>query len=384
MLVGVAEVDGRSGANWRRLRRIGAVLVMALVVHVFVLPQLAGTRQALRLLGDVQLGWLVLGVALGGAAVASYAELTRTLLPADTRPPFRATLAITLSTLGVSHVVPGGSAVGSGLGYRLLVNQGVRGTDAGFAIATQGIGSAVVLNVLLWFGLVVSIPIRGVNPFYGTAAVLGALFLAAVGAAVALLTKGEERLAAAVARLADRVPFLDGPGISSVLHRVANRLRELAADPRRLARGAVWATLNWTLDAAALWVFLAAFGATVSIDALIISYGLANVLAAIPITPGGLGVMEGALTFSLVGFGSPRGVALLGVAAYRLVNFWLPIPLGAASYLSLRVAGGDRRASGEVLREAASEADRDAPSPGEWAREHGVRLPRRREPGGTG
>lgn len=354
----VAEEQGaRSNAAWRRLRRIVALLAVAFVVQFLVLPQLADARDALDLLGGVRAGWLVAGCVLEAAAIASYAQLTRSLLPAATRPSFRSTLAITLSTLGLSHVVPGGSAVGSSVGYRLLGNQGVSGTDAGFAIATQGIGSAIVLNVLLWLGLVISIPTRGFDPLYGSAALAGALLLGSVGGAVALLTKGEDRVAALVCRVADHVPFLHGPDVANVLRRVAARLRELAANPRLLARATGWATLNWLLDAAALWVFLAAFGYRTGLEGLVISYGLANVVAALPITPGGLGVMEGVLTATLVGFGSPRDLALLGVVSYRLVNFWLPIPLGAVSYLSLRVAGGDRRGSREVLREAAEEAD---------------------------
>ena len=51
---------------------------------------------------------------------------------------------------------------------------GVKGPDAGFALATAGLGSAVVLNIIFWTGLLVSIPLRGVNPFYGTAAIVGA------------------------------------------------------------------------------------------------------------------------------------------------------------------------------------------------------------------
>jgi uncharacterized protein (TIRG00374 family) len=106
---------------------------------------------------------------------------------------------------------------------------------------------------------------------------------------------------------------------------------------------------------AALWVFLAAFGHRTSPDALLISYGLANVLAAIPLTPGGLGVVEAALTASLVGFGATRGVAVLGVVSYRLVNFWLPIPVGAVAYLTLR--RGDRE-PGELRRVAEAAVER--------------------------
>lgn len=380
MVVGHDD-EPRPGAAGRRIRRIAAVLIAAVVVEYLVLPQIAGARKAVHLLGQVEPGWLVAGVVLEVAAIASYARLTGTLLPSDSRPPYSVLLRITLSTLGLSHVVPGGAAVGSSLGYRLLTNQGVRGTDAAFALATEGIGSAVVLNVLLWVGLVVSIPARGFDPLYGTAALVGALLLAAVGAAVVLLTKGEERLAKIVCRWADRLPFLEGEGVADALRRVASRLRAMAADRRLLARAVAWATLNWLLDAASLWVFLAAFGHRMSIDGLVISFGLANVLAAIPITPGGLGVIETVLAATLVGFGAERGVALLGVVTYRLLNFWMPIPLGAASYLSLRVIGTQPvEGNARELRRVAEQVESDTPSPAQWARERGVRLPRR-QPG---
>ena len=51
------------------------------------------------------------------------------------------------------------------------------GPDAGFALATVGLGSAVVLNLILWCGLIVSIPIRGVNPLYGAAALVGVIVM---------------------------------------------------------------------------------------------------------------------------------------------------------------------------------------------------------------
>jgi hypothetical protein len=93
-----------------------------------------------------------------------------------------------------------------------------------------------------------------------------------------------------------------------------------------------------------------------------VAYGLAYVLAAIPVTPGGLGVVEGVLVPSLVGFGATPGAAIVAVLGYRLVNFWLPIPVGAGAYLSLRV-GGDRLAAKrrEELRRAVAEARSLAP-----------------------
>ena len=73
---------------------------------------------------------------------------------------------IQMSTKALSNIVPGGSAAGSALGYRLITLSGVSGPDAGFALGTAGLGSAVVLNLIFWLALMVSIPMRGVNPAY--------------------------------------------------------------------------------------------------------------------------------------------------------------------------------------------------------------------------
>jgi hypothetical protein len=75
------------------------------------------------------------------------------------------------------------------------------------------------------------------------------------------------------------------------------------------------------------------------------------VLAALPVTPAGLGVLEATAAALLVGFGLSSVIATLSVLAWRVVNFWLPIPLGALAYLSLSVPRGaglgrKRRTSG--------------------------------------
>jgi putative heme transporter len=223
--------------------------------------------------------------------------------------------------------------------------------------------------------LVVSIPSRGFNPLYGTAAVLGAVLIGGFAAIVLLLIRGQVRAARVMRSVARRIPFLDEAQMDAATHRVARRLQTLAAD-RRLVRQAVgWAAANWLLDAASLWVFVGAFGHWVSPPGVLVAFGLANVLAVLPITPAGLGVVEAVLIPVLVGFGAPRGVATLGVLAYRLVNFWLPIPLGGLAYLSLTVrpeAPARRRA--EKLRELAEQSLRAAEDPHAWAERHGLRT----------
>ena len=332
------------------LRHGITVFIIFLVVEYVLIPSFlhSKARSSLNQLGRVNPLWLLAGVALEAGALVGYGRLTQSVLPKD-GPSFSKVFRIDLSTLAVSHVIPGGTAGGTGLGYRLLTLNGVSGTDAGFALATQGIGSAVVLNVMLWVALVISIPLHGFNSAYVTVAIVGAVLLAAFGLLVLGLTRGEAHAARALRSVARRVPRVSEAQMEQLVQRLATRLRTLGSDRQLLTDAVFWAAANWLFDAASLWAFVAAYGHLISPINLFVAYGVANILAAVPLTPGGLGIVEAVAATSLIGFGVPAGVAWLGVISWRLFNFWLPIPVGAGAYLSLRVSRGaglrERRAA---------------------------------------
>jgi uncharacterized protein (TIRG00374 family) len=361
------------GRVHRSVRTVTLLLLAAFVVVHFVLPEIAGARQALHVIGDVNPLWLLAGTAAELSSVVAYAQLTRALLPAPGRPSLWRTLQITVTTLGVSHLVPGGSAAGLSLGYRLWTDAGAESDDVTFALGSQSLGSAVVLNVILWLALLASIPVRGFNPVYATAAVIGAVLFALVGAAVLLATKGKDRLVDVVCSVLKPVRVVNVDAVAKLLRGVADRLRVVAADRDLLRRALFWAVVNWLLDAAALGIFIAAFHGWVGLDALLISFGIANVLAAIPITPGGLGVVEAGLSAMLVGFGLPRATAVVAVVAYRLAQFWLPIPLAGYGYVALRVERGRRRRMArQELHEVAEAAVEKAATVRDWAERVGL------------
>jgi uncharacterized protein (TIRG00374 family) len=333
------------------------VVVLIFVFEYVLIPEIATARRSVKVLGQVDAIWLVLAVLLEICALVAYAELTHTVLSPGA--PRRGRLfRINMSSLAASHVLPGGTAPGTAVAYRLLLDAGVPGSSAGFGLASQGMGSAVVLNVLFWLALVISLPLSGYNPLYGVAAVAGVVFLAAFGGAVVLLTRGRAGAAERLRRMAVHVPLVNPDTVSVGVQKAADRLEILLRDRRLLVSALGWAAANWLLDAASLWVFLLAFGRTVNPVELMVAYGLANILAAIPITPGGLGVVEVTLTATLVGFGVPRSIAGVSVLAWRLVNFWLPIPVGGICFASLRLGPEARR--DRARREAARTANRPA------------------------
>jgi len=313
-------------------------IALFLILEYLVLPQLTGARKSLYLLGRINVVYVVAGVVLEGAALASYSQLTHTVLRREGPPRWRL-WRINMSSLAVSHIMPGGTAPGTAVAYRLLTQSGVSGADAGFALAMQGVGSALVLNSLLWLALLVSVFLHGYNPLYAIAAGAGVVLMGLFAGVVVALTRGRNRSVEVIRRWGGRIPFVDGDKLAVQVRRLAERLGQFLAERQLLTRAVGWAAAFWLFDAASLFVFIAAFGTIVSPVDLLVAYGLAFVLAVIPVTPSGLGVIEGVLIPTLAGFGVPRSTAVLGVLAYRLVNFWLPIPAGGVAYLSLRFSG---------------------------------------------
>lgn len=329
-------LDPRHHARRRALARAFKVLATLIVVY-FLILNIPGLRNAVDQLSEVKPGLLVLGLVLELLALFCYSLMTRAALgPVGHHMTALHLFRIQLSTRALSSLVPGGSAAGSALGYRMMVASGVPGPDAGFALATAGLASAVVLNFILWAGLIVSIPLRGVNPVYGTAAIAGIILMGIAVAIIFGLIEGQERSEKILRSVARRLRLNEDRAGEAVRH-IGGRMQELAADRAPLRRLVFWASANWLIDAAALWVFLRAFGGSVPLDGLIVAFGLANVLAAIPITPGGLGIVEGTYVPVLVGFGLPRATAVVGVVSYRIAQYWLPILIGGVCYLSLRI-----------------------------------------------
>jgi uncharacterized protein (TIRG00374 family) len=331
-------------------------LIFGLVVYFFVIPLIPGFRRAITELSLVDPVLLTIGLGLQMLALFSYSLLTHAALGEHHISIWRL-FRIQLSTKSVGNILPGGSAASSALGYRLLRLSGVQGPDAGFALATAGLGSAVVLNLILWVGLIASIPGRGVNAAYGTAAIIGVIVMVVAAALIFGIIDGQGRAERALRWIASRLRFNEDRA-ASVLTHLGTRLQGLATEPRLLVRVLVWAAVNWLLDAASLWVFLRAFGASMAPDALIVAFGLANIMAVVPITPGGLGIVESVYIPTLVGFGATRGEATLGVLSYRISQFWIPILIGAVAYLSLRVGpfAIERRAKLQPWRRVALDA----------------------------
>jgi uncharacterized protein (TIRG00374 family) len=361
----VARLPACLGALRRPwVRYLVAGCTTALVVMFFVVPQFRSGWRDLGLVTRIPVRWVVLAVLLEMASFAAYGLFTRAVLPTVRRPRYHRLMRIDVVGSGLSHVLPGGGAVASGMRYRLLCKAGVDGTDAAFGSVLQGVGSGVVVNLIMVTGFLIVLPSRGGDPLYLLGAGLGVAHIVVLIAAWLLLVRAEEKGVRLVRRLGgpSRADRLEGGA-----RRLAVKLRELASDPALLGRTLLWSGANWLFDAASLWVFLLAFGHRVSLGGLLVAFGLAHALAFVPITPGGVGIIEGVLIPTLISFGVPAGDAVLGVLTWRLINFWAPIPAGALCWISVRLDPGcqlrPRRSALQEISAAASGSGSDVEAP---------------------
>ena len=109
-------------------------------------------------------------------------------------------------------------------------------------------------------------------------------------------------------------------------------------------------------DFGCLLAALRATGADPQPSVVLLAYSAAGIVALLPLTPGGLGIVEASLTGLLVLAGVPAGHAVLAVLAYRIASYWLPLLAGLPAYLLYR-----RRYGRPVFRRATPRVDGQPP-----------------------
>jgi uncharacterized membrane protein YbhN (UPF0104 family) len=125
-------------------------------------------------------------------------------------------------------------------------------------------------------------------------------------------------------------------GVPARLRARLARLRGLPLPARSLSAAAVGMLLSWLADLAVLALAFVALGEQPPWKGLVLAYCLGQAASALPFTPGGLAVVEGGLTATLVAFGGCPAGTLTAVLLYRLISHWAVVPAGGLAWLALR------------------------------------------------
>ena len=127
-----------------------------------------------------------------------------------------------------------------------------------------------------------------------------------------------------------------------------NRIRRVLG--RRWKAALLLSSGRLAFDFGTLLACVRATGVKPNPSLVLLAYAVAGLLALIPITPGGLGIVEAGLSALLILAGVPGVDAVVATLAYRIISYWLPIVVGPFAYsrvpAALREAGARRRGRG--------------------------------------
>jgi len=221
-----------------------------------------------------------------------------------------------------------------------LEEEGIPAPTTGEAIGLTSLVSTVALIALFGTGLVATAG-RHVSATYIKIAAV-AFVLVVLVLATALLVGAHpdiaERAARRVAGWARHIRrSIDPDTVAQTSGRLV-RLARSALTGRAFAESYGFASADLLFDLLSLDLMFLAFRYQPGFGPLAVAYAAANIASAIPVTPGGLGVIEVTLVAITVGFGAPRATAVVAVLGYRVVNYWLPLLPGAVAYLRLRLS----------------------------------------------
>lgn len=301
-------------------------------------PSLIEVFSSVPRLRNIQPLWFAPMLLFEAGSLACMAVVQRICLQT---PHLRPVLTSGLAGNAVAKVVPGGGAAGAAMQYSMLVSTG--------RVAAGRAASALAAANLLGFATLLALPVLTLPAILGglvvarglvQAAWLGVIGFAVMAAAGATLLAFDAPLVLVgqtIERTHNRLLVRRSPWGDLAGRLVVERNVVLQAVGRRWWEALLASVGRWMLDYAVLLTAVAAVGAKPSPSLVLIAYVGAQVLAQIPVTPGGLGFVEAGLTGLLALAGVNAADAALATLAYRLFSYWLPLPVGGvAAYLYRR------------------------------------------------
>ncbi len=353
---------GRRARLWRLLLSFWPYIryVVGIGLGVLAFVAVFGKRGELsgaaKFLGDLDWPWLVLGIAAEAAAITSFALLQGRLLESGGVKVRSGPLAaITLAGNSINNSLPAGPAFASVYAFRQYRFRGADDELAGWTVFATTLAAAVTLALFASLGLGIS-GAEGASLNLVWVTLFTLVTMLSLGAIVLIVLRRRNLLTKALAvvvRIAQWLS-LSGPGDPfEVATGIRQRLTAITPSRWELVQAHFWALGNWVMDCACLAAAFAAVGAPVPWRGLVLAYGAGQLAANLPITPGGLGVVEGSLTVALVAYGGAEATTVAAVLIYRIINFWVSLPVG---WLAAGALAVQRRLRSRAAEEVEAEA----------------------------
>jgi uncharacterized membrane protein YbhN (UPF0104 family) len=342
--------------RWKTV--LGAIASIVIVVGIFAwaIPKFADYNAVLDALGTLTpiefwtlfaamvfnlfTYWWANQAALPGLGIGKAAVLTQT-------------------TTSVANTLPAGGAIAIGLTYSILDSWGFTPTNVALYVGVTGLWNIFTKLGLPMLALVLLALSGHLTPGYVIAAAVGAAILAVAVLLLTLVFRSE--------RLAIRIGDALGRGMSALRRLVRKAPVEgWGEGAARFRRNTIalaehrWFRLTWTTVLSQLALFLVLLlslrhmGVSehdVSTAEAFAAFSFSRLLSAVPITPGGVGVIDVGYIGGLTVFDSAEKAQIVAaVLLFRALTFGIQIPLGGFTYLIWR-AKTDWRSEADAERQ---------------------------------
>ncbi len=293
-----------------------------------------------------KLGWLAAALLLQAGFQLATAALYRASLAVAGAQTTVATMAPTyLGAMAVNVAAPSGGATGTTWMVDRLAQ---RGLPPARSAAGLVLGRALSFSSFLVVMILAVVLLGGGDGVSATlvpgGAIVGVVAVAVVAGAhlalLALAARAPARLAAWLARAEAlherwrarwRPEARPATWSGSVSAELGDAARAVWAAPGAVLVAWCWGLLAYALDLACLRAVFAAFDVAIDAGPMIAGYALGTLFWVVPITPQGIGLVEGAMAAAFTGLGVTGASATAVAIAFRGVNFWLPLAVGVAA-----------------------------------------------------
>jgi putative heme transporter len=332
-------------ARWRAaVRRAWPVAkyVIGLGLAALAFYQIAGHKseltEASAALGHLRWGWVLLAAAAEAWSFLAFALLQRMMLRSGgVGMAVGPVAAITLAANSISNSLPAGSAIAPVYSFRQFRRRGADEALAGWSVVATFVAESVTLTMVAAIGASVAYAKGASLDLVGV--ILIVLVLATVMGVVFIQKRVLVRTVSAALHLCQRLTRWPRGEVAAHIDRIILRLTVVRLSPGQTVSAVRLALANWLLDCGCLALSFPAVGAGVPWRGLLLAYGAGQLAANLPITPGGLGVVEGSLTIAIVAYGGSTPSTVVAVLLYRVLSFWLALPVGWGALAWLAWAG---------------------------------------------
>jgi uncharacterized protein (TIRG00374 family) len=335
----VAKIESQTAhpLAWKAVvKRAVAVAIAGLAIYL-VFPAITEVLASWPRLSTLHPVWFTL--AVGAQIVHFICTFALQRLALRTSAWF-SVVTSQLAGNAITLIMPGGAAAGAAVQFRMLAvsGQDTSSTVGGLAaFSLLGVGGLLALPI---FALPVVLLGTPVNRGLVNAAVLGAVGFVAFAAfgAVMLAYDAPLRWTGRIAQRAGNWILRKRPpltGLDKTLLSQRNEIRAVLGE--QWWRALLLSAGRLAFDYLCLIAALRATGSHPRPSLILIAYAVAGIIGMIPVTPGGLGLVEASLTGLLVLAQVDSSQAVLATLTYRLASYWLPLFAGPIAYGLFRI-----------------------------------------------